>query len=73
VTILWLLWITLPVVAFIVLETIAIKRGKPTLSFEVYSLGKNFPLAIALLGLLLGGLLVHFFWHWCPPGSQSMG
>ena len=24
-------------------------------------------------GLFIGGLGVHFFWHWCPPGSISAG
>lgn len=52
--------------------------GEPvSLSYAVWYVGSHFPLSICafgfLFGLLFGGLSVHFFWHWCPPGSISTG
>ncbi len=44
-----------------------------TLSRTIYYLGQKWPLSIFLWGLLVGGLAVHFFWHFCPPGSVSGG
>jgi hypothetical protein len=48
-----------------------------TLSFFVYTVASKFPLSILLAGLMvglfIGGLGVHFLWHWCPPGSISAG
>jgi hypothetical protein len=44
-----------------------------TLSRAIYDLGSKFPLSIFLLGFVAGGLVVHFYWHWCPdlmpPGT----
>jgi hypothetical protein len=39
-----------------------------TLSRWVYDMGRTWPLSIWLMGMLCGGLAVHFFWHWCPDG-----
>jgi hypothetical protein len=44
-----------------------------TLSMWIYTLGSKWPLSIFLMGMFCGGLAVHFFWHWCPPGSISTG
>lgn len=48
-----------------------------TLSMFCYTVGSKFPLSIlasgVIIGSFLGGLGVHFFWHWCPPGSVSTG
>jgi len=44
-----------------------------TLSMAVFTIGSKWPLSIFLMGLFAGGLAVHFFWHWCPPGSISAG
>ena len=44
-----------------------------TLSRWIFNLGSNWPLSIWLMGMLAGGLAVHFFWHWCPAGSISAG
>lgn len=48
-------------------------KDRATLSFYVYTIGSKFPLSIFLLGLVVGALAVHFFWHWCPAGSVSGG
>lgn len=44
-----------------------------TMSRWIYNMGSNWPLSIFLMGMLCGGLAVHFFWHWCPAGSVSTG
>jgi hypothetical protein len=44
-----------------------------TLSHAVFTIGARWPLSIWIMGVFSGGLAVHFFWHWCPPGSVSTG
>jgi hypothetical protein len=44
-----------------------------TLSAFVFQIGARFPLSIFIMGMFIGGLAVHFFWHWCPAGSVSTG
>ena len=71
---LWLFWLLVLVAGgFVVLETYALRHNRLTLSRFTYNITRAFPLAIFLLGLLAGGLAVHFWWHWCPPGSVSGG
>lgn len=44
-----------------------------TLSRWIYNIGASWPLSIFLMGMLCGGLAVHFFWHWCPDVGQGIG
>lgn len=44
-----------------------------TLSRWIYTIGKDWPLSIFLMGQFAGGLAVHFFWHWCPDGGIGTG
>jgi hypothetical protein len=44
-----------------------------TLSMSVYRLTTSWPPAIFIMGQFTGGLAVHFWWHWAPPGSVSEG
>lgn len=74
-----LLWLILGCALFFWRELPGL-RGEPgrvTLSFAVWTLWQKFPLSIlwlwANLFMFLGGLTVHFFWHWCPPGSLTGG
>ena len=69
----WTTWIIVIALSFAALETYALVRNKLTLSRYTYNLTASWPLAIFLLGLLAGGLAVHFWWHFCPPGSVSGG
>lgn len=75
--IIWLLWflvavVGIPVASFIVLEYLLWDKG--TLSYVTSRLSKP---VCALLGLIIGGLIfglgVHFWWHYCPVGSISIG
>ena len=75
------IWLAIGLAAFAYFEAKALRPNAPpdhpTLSFFVYTVASKFPLSILLAGLLIGlfigGLGVHFLWHWCPPGSVSTG
>ena len=74
-------WLALGWAAFGYFEAHALRPNAPpneiSLSYFVYTVGSKFPLSILLGGLIIGCLTgalgVHFFWHWCPPGSVSSG
>lgn len=61
------------VLGFAVLEFSAIRSQSLTLSRFVYDLNVQWPISSFLFGLVIGGLAVHFYWHWNPPGSNSIG
>lgn len=67
----------LALVMFAIPEFIALKskdeKTRPTFSFFMWTLSQRWPLWTFIWGMLVGGLAVHFLWHWCPPGSTSMG
>lgn len=72
----WLIWgfgcAGIAIVSFAIMEYRAFQKGTHlnTLSRATWLLSQKFPLAIvaftAVLFSLIGGLSVHFFWHWCP-------
>lgn len=61
----WTAWLGSILASFVVLESIGWDHSD-TLSRYVYTIGKDFPLSIWFGGVLVGGLAVHFFWHWNP-------
>jgi hypothetical protein len=71
----WIIATLVAILVFAVLEGYAFKHPERenTLSHFVYTIGSQWPLSIWLMGMFAGGLAVHFFWHWCPPGSVSTG
>lgn len=70
--IIWAIWAVQIAVSFAFLETLSWKNGV-TLSRSVWDLEVAWPLSAALLGGLFLSLLVHFYWHWNPPGSPNEG
>jgi hypothetical protein len=75
---LWWAWVLVSVFGtFAIFETLALQTGGLSLSMFTWQLGAKFPLAIfafgLVIGLLVGGLAVHFYWHWLPPGAVSSG
>ena len=60
-------------VGFIVGEGYALYTGGLTLSSYVWRLSQDWGPFQFVLGLIVGGLAVHFFWHWLPPGAASQG
>lgn len=69
----WTAFLLAFIVAFAVIETWAIMTGGTTLSRYTYEVTAAFPLLIFILGGVAGGLAVHFWWHWSPPGSENGG
>jgi len=67
----WFGWLCAIAFSFGVLE--ALGWNTLTLSRFVWDLSVKWPLIIYLAGCLSGGLAVHFWWHWSPPGSVSEG
>jgi len=73
------LWLILGWAAFAFFEARAFRHPERqnTLSAFLFSVGQRFPLSIFLVGLLIGlfwgALATHILWHWCPPGSVSVG
>jgi len=61
------------VVFLVAYEVWALATGRRTLSRMIYDANTAWPLLSTLVGLVVGGLLVHFFWHYCPAGSVSAG
>jgi hypothetical protein len=70
----WLAWFLVAVVSFAIFEGYALRTGRiKTLSRTVYDMNQAWPLTSAVIALVMGALLTHFFWHWCPPGSIQGG
>lgn len=67
--VIWTVWILAFVTSFAFLEGYALMHHTLTLSRYVWDASENWPPLIFLLGLVVGGLAVHFWWHWAPPGS----
>lgn len=60
---------------FVIGEAYAFKHPdrQNTLSRFIATLGQKFPLSLWLCGIVIGGLAVHFYWHWCPFGGTGVG
>lgn len=69
----WSGWLLALIVSFAVFEGYALKNGRTTLSRYTWNAFVAWPPLAAVFGMVFGGLAVHFFWHWCPPGSISAG
>ena len=69
----WLAWLMTFAVSFAIIEGIAIARGKTTLSRFTVVTTTAFPPLIFILGIIVGGLAVHFWWHWCPAIIPTNG
>lgn len=77
----WLWWYWPFALAFIALVLFAIPEfiafekpsAGPTFSAFMWYMHTKWPLWTFLWGMLVGGLAVHFLWHWSPPGSINLG
>ena len=73
------LWLALGIALFIWREVPGLrgKKGHVTLSRWIYTVSTKFPLFVAWLymniGLVLGSLTTHFYWHWCPALTPLTG
>lgn len=69
----WWLGIALAAAYFIVFERRGFLGKNVTLSRFVFDLQKSSAFVGILIGAFIAGLLVHFFWHWCPDGGLGVG
>lgn len=74
---LWVYWpaalIFIALVLFAVPEFVAIKDGGPTFSLFMWTLAQKWPLWTFFWGMLVGGLAVHFLWHWSGEPEDKTG
>jgi hypothetical protein len=69
--ILWLLWLGVLIGGFAVIEGMALESGTPsTLSDFVVWLSHVWGPFPFVLGIVVGGLGVHFWWHWRPDKAD---
>lgn len=64
----WLVGVLVAVIYFTLVEGFALKHPERanTLSYCIAYIGNRLPLSIWICGVFVGGLTVHFFWHYCP-------
>jgi len=72
----WTLWLIGLLAIFALGEGYALRQGKLTLSRFVWQASQGpegWPPLLVIYGIVLGGLAVHFWWHWCPAGLGGQG
>lgn len=69
----WTAWLLAIIVSFAALEGYALARGKLTLSRYTWRASLAWGPLPFVLGLIVGGLSVHFWWHWCPEFGSTNG
>lgn len=71
----WTVLLVFNIAVFAWLEGYALSRADPeaglTLSRYVWEASREWPLLVFLLGQLVGGLGVHFWWHWNPENPED--
>lgn len=74
---LWFYWPAalafIALVLFAAPEYIALHDGGPSFSFFMWTMAQKFPLWTFLWGMLVGGLAVHFLWHWSGKPDDKKG
>lgn len=58
----WVFWFLAVLASFAVLEGWALVHNQMTLSQAIWRLNAEWPLFQGVFCLILGGLVVHFFW-----------
>ena len=66
----WALILIGIVVLLLGIEAFTLLTGRLTLSRFIWETSEAWPLFIYLMGLVNGGLAVHFFWHWDPKTTK---
>ena len=71
----WIIGLFFAIAFFAFFEARAFKHPdrQNTLSRFIADIGAKWPLSIGICGAFGGGLMVHFFWHFCPDIHQSIG
>lgn len=61
----WVAWFLFVLISFALLEAFAIKTRRATLSASVWRLSKAWPPFPFVMGVVVGGLAIHFWWPIC--------
>lgn len=69
----WAAWLLLIVVSFSVMEGYSLYDNTATLSRFVWTVTYYFPLLPWIVGVLVGGLAVHFWWGGIVPFAPVKG
>lgn len=71
----WAAWLLGIVITFAIPEGIAIWKSGTTFSQFMATMQYEWPLWAPAWGILVGGLFVHFYWHWVPklPANFPFG
>lgn len=69
----WAAWLAGIALTFAIPEGIALWRGGMTFSSFMWTMTQAWGDWPFVWGVLIGGLAVHFWWHWMPPGASSHG
>jgi MFS family permease len=66
-----LAWLS-AIVGLLLYECYALTSGEETLSAAMATIFDAWPFFGVLVGAVVGGLLVHFFWRWDPPDKKLL-
>lgn len=70
----WAVWFVVFVVGlFVVLEARALIKKQKTLSRTVVDVSRAWPPLPFILGFVVGMLVSHFWWPWCPYENLAIG
>lgn len=69
----WGVWLAAIVLTFAVPEIFALVNNGTTFSSFMAGTQTKWPLWELVWGLVIGGVGVHCWWHWVPPGSKPDG
>jgi hypothetical protein len=67
----WTGWLLFLIGSFGFFEGVALTRHGLSLSMYTWIASEKWPPLIWICGALTGGLAVHFWWHWAPPGNLN--
>ena len=71
----WAAWLVVIGVSFSLAEGFAVATHRFTLSRTIWTWSRHFPLLPFIVGLVVGGLAVHFWWEggYCAPLTPTLG
>lgn len=69
----WAGWFGLAFALFAALEARALIKKEKTLSRSVVDLSRAWPPFPFILGMVVGMLVSHFYWPWCPYENLAIG
>jgi len=68
----WVIWLLVIAFTFAVIEGLAVSDpGGLTLSQFIVNVSRAWPPIVALIGILIGMLISHFWWPWIPKQHRD--